>query len=87
MILYQYVRIKKFIIKFEQKRRREHGQLIKRVYAECSSLFQLVKLINTLKKDKYDSILKKIIDKTHSYNGFALMLQGVSWTHMTLSLE
>ena len=48
-----------------------HGPLIKRVYAECSPLFQLVKLINTLKKDKNDTILKKITDKTHSYNGFA----------------
>ena len=34
-----------------------HGPLIKRVYAECSPL--LVKLINTLKKDKDDTILKK----------------------------
>ena len=42
-----------------------HGPLIKRVYAECSPLFQLVKLINTLKKDKNDTILKKITDKTH----------------------
>ena len=47
-----------------------HGPLIKRVYAECISLFQLVKLINTLKKDNNDTILKKITDKTHSYNGF-----------------
>ena len=48
-----------------------HGPLIKRAYAECSPLFQLVKLINTLKKDKNDTILKKITDKTHSYDGFA----------------
>ena len=36
-----------------------HGPLIKRVYAECSPLFQLVKLTNTLKKDKNDTILEK----------------------------
>ena len=48
-----------------------HGPLIKRVHAEYSPLFQLVKLINTLKKDKNDTILKKITDKTHSYNGVA----------------
>ena len=47
-----------------------HGPLIKRV-CRCSPLFQLIKLINTLKKDKNDTILKKITDKTHSYNGFA----------------
>ena len=48
-----------------------HGPLIKRVYAECSPLFQLVKLINTLEKGKNDTIMKKITDKTHSYKGFA----------------
>ena len=54
-----------------------HGPLIKCVYAECSPLFQLVKLINTLRKDKNDTILKKITDKTHSYNGFTLKLLNV----------
>ena len=44
-----------------------HGPLIKRAYAECSPPFQLVRA----KKDKNDTILKKITDKTHSYNGFA----------------
>ena len=48
-----------------------HSPLIKCVYAECSPLFQLVKLINTMKKDKNNTILKKITDKTHLYNGFA----------------
>ena len=40
-------------------------------YAECSPLFQLVKLINTLKKYINDTLLKKNTNKTHSYNGFA----------------
>ena len=37
-----------------------HPPLIKKVYAECSSLIQLIKLINSLKANKYDTILEKI---------------------------
>ena len=48
-----------------------HAPLIKRVYAECSPLFQLIKLINCLKSDVNDTILNKIAEKSHSYNGFA----------------
>ena len=48
-----------------------HAPLVKRVYAECSPLFQLVKLINSPKNDANDTILKKIDEKSHSYNGFA----------------
>ena len=36
-----------------------HPPLIRRVYAECSPLFQLIELINTLKADKNDTIGKK----------------------------
>ena len=36
-----------------------HPPLIKRVYAECSPLIQLIKLINSLKAGKYDTILEK----------------------------
>ena len=48
-----------------------HAPLVKRVYAECSPLFQLIKLINSLKNDANDTILKKIDEKSHSNNGFA----------------
>ena len=48
-----------------------HASLIKRVYAECSPLFQLIKLINSLKCDANDTILKENAEKSHSYNGFA----------------
>ena len=48
-----------------------HAPLVKRVYAECSPLFQLIKLINSLKNDANDTILKKIDEKSYSYNGFA----------------
>ena len=48
-----------------------HAPLVKRVSAECSPLFQLIKLINSLRNDPSDTILKKIVEKSHSYNGFA----------------
>ena len=48
-----------------------HALLIKRVYAECIPLFQQIKLINSLKCDANDTILKKNAKKSHSYNGFA----------------
>ena len=35
-----------------------HPPLIRRVYAECSPLFKLIELINTLKVDKNDTILE-----------------------------
>ena len=66
-----------------------HAPLVKRVYAECSPLFQLIKLINSLKNYANDTILKKNYEKSHSYNGFALhsMLQDVFLKHMTPSAE
>ena len=48
-----------------------HALLVKRVYSECSPLLQLSKLFNTLKHDENDTILRKITEKSHSYNGFA----------------
>ena len=48
-----------------------HAPLVKRVYSECSPLLQLIKVINTLKHDENDTILRKITEKSHSYNGFA----------------
>ena len=49
-----------------------HAPLVKRVYAECSPLFQLIKLINSLRNDPNDtSFLKTNDEKNHSYNSFA----------------
>ena len=48
-----------------------HPPLIRGVYIECSPLIQLIKLINILKADKYDTILEKIISKSHTYHGFS----------------
>ena len=55
----------KYIEIIEQKPARDlrfqyiHAPLVKRVYAECSPLFQLIKLINSLRNDPNDTILKK----------------------------
>ena len=49
--------------------------------AECNLLFQLIKLINILKVDPYDQVLKKVKLKTHSYIGF-----GLNVTHIFSSL-
>ena len=67
----------KYIEIIEQKPARDlrfqyiHAPLVKRVYAECSPLFQLIKRINSLRNDPNDTIFKNIVEKSHSYNGFA----------------
>ena len=48
-----------------------HQSVIKRNYAKCGLLSQLVDLINSLEIDPNDTILAKIRDENHSYNGFA----------------
>ena len=66
----------KYIEIIEQKPARDlrfqyiHAPLVKRVYVECSPLFLLIKLINSLRNDPNDTIFKKIVEKSHSYNGF-----------------
>ena len=54
-----------------------HPPLIRRVYAECSPLIQLIKLINILNADKYDTILEKIISKSHTYHGFSFKVTTI----------
>ena len=44
-----------------------HPPFVKRVYSECSSLIQLIALINNLKADKNDTILVMIESKSHSF--------------------
>ena len=48
-----------------------HPPLIRRVYAECSPLFQLIKLINDLKNDESDTILQQIEMQNNSYRTFS----------------
>ena len=64
-----------------------HAPLVKRVYAECSTFFQLIKLINSLKNDSNDTILKKLLKKVKHITVLLSMLQDLSSTHMILSVK
>ena len=44
-----------------------HQPLIKRAYAECTPLYQLIKLINIMKTDPTDTVLCKIAENSQSY--------------------
>ena len=48
-----------------------HPPFLRTVYAECTPLYQLIKLINTLKTDKSDTILEKLDTQNCSYSGFS----------------
>ena len=48
-----------------------HPPLIRRVYAECSPLLQLIKLINDLRNDESDTILQQIEMRNNSYRTFS----------------
>ena len=70
----QYFNVSNVILRQEPARdlrqHYSHAPLVKRVYAACSPLLQLIKLINTLKQDENDTVLRKIMKQTHSYSGF-----------------
>ena len=44
-----------------------HQPMIKRAYAECTPLYQLIKLINMMRNEPTDSILNKISEYNQSY--------------------
>ena len=44
-----------------------HQPMIKRVYAECTHLFQLIKLLNKVRNDPFDTILESIEQMNLSY--------------------
>ena len=48
-----------------------HPPFLRTVYAECTPLYQLIKLINILKTDKSDTILEKLATQNCSYSGFS----------------
>ena len=48
-----------------------HQPVLRTKYAECNLLFQLIKVINSLKNDPCDTILKKVHLRTHTNKGFA----------------
>ena len=83
----------KYIEIIEQKPARDlrfqyiHAPLVKRVYAECSPLFQLIKLINSLRNDPNDTILKKLLKRVIRITVLLSMLQELSWIIMIPSAE
>ena len=48
-----------------------HFPLTRRVYAQCSPLFQLIKLINDIRADANDTILQQIELRINSYRTFS----------------
>ena len=44
-----------------------HQPMIKRAYAECTPLYQLIKLLNMMRNDPTDSILNTISENNQSY--------------------
>ena len=54
-----------------------HQLVLRTKYAECNLLFQLIKVINSLKTDPCDTILKKVHLRTHKYKGFAFNVTHV----------
>ena len=48
-----------------------HSPLTRRVCAECSPLFQLIKLINNIRADANDAILQQINLRINSYRAFS----------------
>ena len=48
-----------------------HPSLTRTVYAECTPLFQLIKVINSLKADKNDTIMEKLRLKSHTFHDFS----------------
>ena len=48
-----------------------HPPFLRTVYAECTPLYQLIKLINILKTNKSDTILEKLATQNCSYSGFS----------------
>ena len=54
-----------------------HQPVLRTKYAECNLLFQLIKVINSLKNDPCDTILKKVHLRTHTYKGFSFNVTHV----------
>ena len=62
-----------------------HPSFVRTVYAECTPLYQLIKLINSLKTDKSDTILEKIVAPNCSYSEFSYHVVN-SYLTLTLTL-
>ena len=54
-----------------------HPPLIRTAYAECTPLYQLIKLINSLKEDKDDIILSNVELKIDSFCTFSFKVSRI----------
>ena len=54
-----------------------HQPVLITKFAECNLLFQLIKVINSLKNDPCDTILKKVHLRTPTYKGVAFNVTHV----------
>ena len=61
-----------------------HQPVLKTKYAECNLLFQLINVINSLKNDPCDTILKKVHLRTHTYKHKASEI-AFNITHVLLN--
>ena len=51
--------------------------MIERSYAECTPLFQLIKLINAMRRDPTDTILEIIAQNNQSYCQFSYNIKKI----------
>ena len=59
-----------------------HQPVIKRNYAKCGLLYQLVDLLNSLQINPNDTILAKIYEKATPIMALHLMSPAYTWIHM-----
>ena len=64
-----------------------HQPMIKRSYAECTPLFQLIKLINAMRRDPTDTILEIIAQNNQSYCQLSYNIKKSIWIHMIQFVE
>ena len=64
-----------------------HQAMIKRSYAECTPLFQLIKLINAMKRDPTDTILKLLPRIIKLIVNYHITLKRSIYIHMIQFVE
>ena len=61
--------------------------MIKRSYAECTPLVQLIKLINAMRRDPTDTILEIIAENINLIVNYHITLKRSIWMHMIQFVE
>ena len=61
------------------RRHHIHQPMIKQAYAECTPLYQLIKLINIMKTDPTDTVLCKIAENSQSYVQLSYYIKKQGW--------